>query len=126
MPDRSDANPIITPDETAAKRRHAAALCAWAKVDAADDEAPQQLAERQRDIDTRHAIADLDDRWGPDRSDCGGWTASGPPCGGCYRCVLDQTLHYLPDQQTYLARAQRVVDLLRNPPADTAKNGDER
>jgi len=34
-----------------------------------------------------------DHRYCDDGSDCGGWTWD-PPCGGCSRCIWEQTLYY--------------------------------
>lgn len=50
----------------------------------------------------------FDEAWGTgERTNCGGWvTSMDPPCGGCYECVLAQTLHGMPSWSDYLSRAR--------------------
>ena len=44
----------------------------------------------------------------PYESDCGGWTLSSPPCGGCARCCADQDAYWL----SRFFSARRAADVM--------------
>lgn len=42
--------------------------------------------------------------------DCGGWSFSGPPCGGCDRCVADQHLYFLTEWSDRARKANMMIE----------------